>query len=110
MKDVKNLDLDIEDLPIERVLGMQWCVKEDVFTFQVTIKERPVSRCGILSMVSCMDPLGILAPITFLAKCILQELCKQNFGWDEELQEVHAQAWKVWWQCLPRVREVKVSL
>lgn len=89
---------------------MQWCVKEDTFTFQVTIKERPCTRRGILSMVSSIyDPLGFLAPLTFPAKHILQELCKQNIGWDEELPEVHAQAWKQWWQDLPRVREFKVN-
>ncbi|GAA6085465.1 uncharacterized protein LOC121911178 [Tachysurus ichikawai] len=51
-KDVQNLNLDIEDLPIERALGMQWCIKEDAFTFQVIIKECPTSRRGILSVVS----------------------------------------------------------
>ena len=108
-KDVKNLDLDIEDLPLERALGVQWCVKEDAFTFQVTIKECPCSRCGILSMVSSIyDPLGLLAPLTFKAKCILQELCKLNIGWDEDLPETHAQAWKQWWQELPKVREFQV--
>ncbi|GAA6102810.1 uncharacterized protein LOC121911178 [Tachysurus ichikawai] len=70
-KDVQNLNLD---LPIEKALGVQWCIKEDAFTFQVIIKKCPTSRCGILSVVSSMyDPLGFLAPITFPAKCILQE-------------------------------------
>ena len=109
-KDVRNLDLDIEDLPIERALGVQWCVQQDDFTFQVSIRERPTSRRGILSMVSSIyDPLGFLAPITFPAKCILQELCKQNIGWDEELPEMHVRSWKQWWQDLPKVREFKVS-
>ena len=109
-KDVRNLDLDIEDLPIERALGVQWCVQQDTFTFHVSIKERPTSRRGILSMVcSIYDPLGFLAPITFPAKCILQELCKQNIGWDEELPEMHVRSWNQWWQDLPKVREFKVS-
>ncbi|KAL2086450.1 hypothetical protein ACEWY4_017509 [Coilia grayii] len=109
-KDVRNLDLDIEDLTIERALGVQWCVQQDTFTFHVSIKERPTSRRGILSMVcSIYDPLGFLAPITFPAKCILQELCKQNIGWDEELPEMHVRSWNQWWQDLPKVREFKVS-
>jgi len=89
---------------------VQWDVKEDTFTFQVTIKECPCTRRGILSMVSSIyDPLGFLAPLIFPAKHILQELCEQNIGWDEELPEVHAQAWMQWWQDIPRVREFKVN-
>ncbi len=57
---------------------------------------------------SIYDPLGFLAPLTFPAKRILQELCRQNIRWDDELPEVYAQTWKQWWQDLPKVREFKV--
>ncbi len=70
---IKNPDLETDNLPLERVLGVQWSVEEDAFMFKVTTKERPCSRRGILSMVcSIYDPLGFLAPLTFPAKRILQ--------------------------------------
>lgn len=28
-KDIKDLDLEIEELPTERVLGIEWCVEND---------------------------------------------------------------------------------
>ncbi len=97
-KVIKNLDLETENLPLERALGVQWCAEEEAFMFQVTTKEHPCSRRGILSMVSSIyDPLGCLAPLTFPAKRILQELCRQNIRWDDELPEVYAQTWKQWW-------------
>ena len=48
-KDVKTLDLSYDDLPIERALGVQQCVESDTFKFRITIKDKPVTRRGILS-------------------------------------------------------------
>lgn len=90
-------DLDLEDLPLERALGVHWCAEDDVFTFQVTLKEQPCPRQGILSIVSSMyDPLGFLAPVTFPAKHLLQELCRLNLSWDEDIRNTHTQSWKRW--------------
>lgn len=101
---IKSHDFDIKNLPNERALCIQWCVEEDVFQFQVSIKEHPCSRHRILSMISSMyDPVSFLAPLTFSAKHILQELCKHSVGWGEDLPEVHAQVWKQCWQDLTRV-------
>jgi len=30
---VKSIDLDLESLPVERALGIQWCVESDSFEF-----------------------------------------------------------------------------
>ena len=56
-KDVKTLDLNYDDLPIERALGVQWCVESDTFKFRITVKDKPVTRRGILPIVSSIyDP------------------------------------------------------
>ena len=61
--DVKDMDLDHDTLPVERVLGVQWCVQSDAFKFKISIQERPLTRRGILSVVSSInDPLGVLVP------------------------------------------------
>lgn len=67
-KDVKALDLDYDTLPVERALGVQWCVESDAFRFKVAIQDRPVTHRGILSMVSSIDdPLGVLVPVVLKA-------------------------------------------
>ena len=74
-KDVKTLDLNYDELPIERALGVQWCVESDIFRFRITIKDKPLTRRGILSIVSSIyDPLGFAAPFTLKAKKLLQDL------------------------------------
>lgn len=59
-KDVKTLDCDREQLPMERALGSQWNVQQDVFTFSMEVRPHVVARHGILSVVSSMyDPLRV---------------------------------------------------
>lgn len=83
-KEMKDLDLDHDKLPVERMLGVQWCVQSDVFKFKIILKNRPLTRRGILSIVSSVyDPLGMLAPVVLTAKRILQELCREKTGWDD---------------------------
>ena len=88
-KDVKTLDLNYDELPIERALGVQWCVESDTFRFRITNKDKPLTRIGILSIVSSIyDPLGFAAPFTLRAKKLLHDLCKdEKLGWDDELTE-----------------------
>ncbi|KAK0132610.1 Zinc finger MYM-type protein 1 [Merluccius polli] len=61
-KGIKNLDLDHNLLPVERVLGVQWCIQSDDFKFKIVVQDRPLTRRGILSVISSIyDPLGILS-------------------------------------------------
>lgn len=47
-KILHELDLDRDQLPVERALGLPWCVETDVFKFKMALKERPHTRRGIL--------------------------------------------------------------
>ena len=61
-KDVKTLDLNYDDLPIERALGVHWYVESDTFGFYILVKDKPLTRRGILSIVSSIcEPLGFAA-------------------------------------------------
>ncbi|GAA6088258.1 uncharacterized protein LOC110440108 [Tachysurus ichikawai] len=98
-KTAKDLNIDRESPLVERVLGMQWCIQSDTFKFKIVIKDRPMTRRGILSMISSVyDPLGIVSPVLLSAKKILQDLCKGNLGWDDVLPELVVQKWKSWLQ------------
>jgi len=109
-KEVKELNLDRDRLPTERALGVQWCVEDDNFTFNVVIKPQPHTRRGILSMVSSIyDPIGFLAPFTLPAKLLLQELCRINYGWDEEIPKMYSEQWIKWKLNLQKITEFKVK-
>lgn len=46
-KEMKDLSMDRDNLPVERVLGVQWCVQSDVFKFKIILKDRPLIKRGI---------------------------------------------------------------
>lgn len=70
--ETKEMDLDWDPLPIERALGMQWCVEGDTFSFRTAVQERPYTRRGILSVVSSLyDPLGFLSPFCYPCQAIV---------------------------------------
>ena len=105
---VKNLDFG--NLHIERALGVRWEVISDRFCYLLTIKDRPATRRGILSIVSSIyDPLGFVSPFILLVKILLQDLCRRNLGWDEQIPEDALQRWKNWLSTLPRLEETVID-
>ncbi|KAK3726167.1 hypothetical protein QZH41_019199, partial [Actinostola sp. cb2023] len=103
-------DLDLDHLPIERALGLQWDVERDVFKFKTTITSKPATRRGILSMTSSnYDPLGFISPYVIPAKFILQDLCRQGFGWDDPVPEREQERWNQWLEELPKLKELEVN-
>ena len=106
-KSVVNLDLD--KMPTEHALGVQWNIETDEFIFKVIAKEKPPTRRGILSVASSVyDPLGFLAPFTLSAKLFLQELCRKKIGWDEEVEGQDLSDWRDWLTALPKLSDVTV--
>ncbi|VDI00951.1 Hypothetical predicted protein [Mytilus galloprovincialis] len=109
-KEIKDLDLDQDSVPIDRALGIQWCVDSDKFHFNIDVKDKPATRRGILSMTSSVfDPLEFLAPFCLVGKSILQELCRLGIGWDDAIPQVLSEKWTQWLCDLEKLSEFKVN-
>lgn len=105
---VKGLDFD--KLPVERALGVQWNVSSDTFGFSIVVKDRPATRRGILSIVSSVyDPLGFVAPFILKAKLILQDLCRNQYGWDDKIPDEFIHRWEAWLRELPKLEQLTVD-
>ena len=108
--EVKDLDLDQDSLAIERALGVQWCIRSDQFKFHVNIQQKPLTRRGILSMMSSVyDPLGMLSPVILPARNVLQELCRLRTGWDDAVPNHLAQQWSTWMEELHQLSDFGVD-
>lgn len=108
--EVKDLDLDQDVLPMERALGVHWCIQSDSFKFKITMSDKAPTRRNLLSIVSSVyDPLGILSPVTLQAKKILQELCRRKIGWDVVIPGDLAHKWLVWKTQLQHLESVSVQ-
>ena len=106
---IKELYLSRNVLPIERALGVQWCVQSDALQFRVVLKDKPLTRRGILSSISSIyDPLGPAAPFLLKGKQILQDLCKTQAAWDETVPDSVRVRWEKWRGELHELAELKI--
>jgi hypothetical protein len=106
---IKDLNLDHEKLPVERALGVQWCVESDTLQFKNEMSERPATRRGVLSAVSSIfDPLGLLSPFVVEGKRILQKLCKQGTSCDEKIPDNLLPRWEKWQRNLPLLNALQL--
>ena len=109
-KNVKEVDLDHEELPSEKALGVSWRVETDTLGFQVTCLEKAASRRGVLSVVSSVyDPLGMVAPFILSGKIIVQELCRLRLGWDDQIPDEILRRWQRWLSSLLHLDSFSIS-
>ena len=108
-KELRCLDLDMEDLPVQRALGVLWDVEMDVFKFQVIVPERPNTRRGLLGTVSSVyDPHGFVSPFVVRAKMMLQDLCRAKLDWDDKIPEDVIEQWGRWLQDLEVLTQLRI--
>ena len=56
-KEIKELNLAVYPLPVERTLGAMWCAESDSSRFRIEFHDRPLTRRGVLSTIgSIYDP------------------------------------------------------
>lgn len=94
---VKNLDLKLDSLPMDRALGIHWDVEADTFNLVVSNKLQPETRKGILSSIATVyDPLGLAGPLLLPGREINQELCRMKYDWNDKLPDELAVKWRDW--------------
>ncbi|XP_036003031.1 uncharacterized protein LOC118566091 isoform X1 [Fundulus heteroclitus] len=107
--DLKDLDLDADELPLQRSLGLDWNLKTDCFLFNVSSAAKPYTRRGVLSTINSLyDPLGFVAPVTVQGKAILRELTAENGDWDAPLPSAMEDAWTSWRASLSELAELPI--
>ena len=77
--------------------------------FRIMLKDKPCTKRGILSTVSSIfDPLGFVAPVLLEGKKILQEMCKENTGWDDPVPDAVKAGWEKWRTDLQHIQDLSV--
>lgn len=66
-----------------KVLGLEWNASTDSFRFCVKFPNKPCTKRTMLSTLArIFDPLGMLSPVTFLIKHLIQQVWKLKLTWD----------------------------
>ena len=96
--------------PIERALGVQWCLEADSLSFRISLDDKPLTRRGILSTISSVyDPLGLASPFLLRGRKILQQITALRDGWDKPVPSELANQWSLWRAELPKLAKLSVS-
>ncbi|XP_015751232.1 PREDICTED: uncharacterized protein LOC107331194 [Acropora digitifera] len=108
-KSQSTLNLELDQLPINRTLGLHWDAERDVFCLKAVSTKKPATKRGILCTISSLfDPLGFLSPFILPIKVLIQDLWKGRVEWDDEIQGHHLKVWRQWTGSLPRLEDIKI--
>jgi len=93
----KFVNLDFEEFPTERALGVKWNIESDAFGFSLADINKPNTMRGVLSTISAVfDPLNFVCPVILTGKQIMQELWRRKLAWDQPLEGEILQKWLKW--------------
>ena len=85
----------------EKVLGLIWNTSTDSFVFRLdrlmvlARSLKPTKRNLLKIVAKLFDPMGLLSPNHHTMKCLFQELCISELGWDEPLSELFQRRWGI---------------
>ena len=107
--DLKDLEIGVDPLPIQRSLGLCWDLKTDTFLFQVAEEKKPFTRRGVLATVNSLyDPLGFVAPVTIQGKALLRDLSSETSDWDAPLSPDGQESWEKWRESLKELQLLNI--
>ncbi|VDI24027.1 Hypothetical predicted protein [Mytilus galloprovincialis] len=105
----ESVEVDLDEFAHEKILGMRWDPKQDLFDFKVKINFSPkyknvrkgenitksqiessvptslTPRMVLSQVASVYDPLGLATPYTLAAKVLMRKLCIENNTNDKTL-------------------------
>ncbi|KAL0871958.1 hypothetical protein ABMA27_004401 [Loxostege sticticalis] len=107
-KAVPDVTFD-SDSNFVKVLGLAWNSQEDIFNYQVNQTSRDCTKRSMLSeLARIYDPIGLLTPLTFLAKHLIQRLWLLGTSWDEPVPDDINHIWTKYTQQLAHLSQLQI--
>lgn len=114
----KVFNTEPDAVEIERVLGLWWDTKNDLFRFKLKFhrapqkilddSSRPTKRQYLKLLMSLYDPLGFLMPFIIKGRIINQGIWRANIGWDDPLPDEIYNQYLHWLQQMEDIRQVEI--
>lgn len=82
--------LKISEGEANKTLGIYWNSNSDLIQYSISnfSTHKPITKRLVLSKIcQIYDPLGLLQPVIIVAKLFMQELCKLQISWDDDLPQ-----------------------
>lgn len=98
-----------DELSHLKVLGLKWDPSTDTLSFKAqSSTPHPTKRSILSDIARVFDPLGLLAPMTFFTKHIMQQLWTCGVKWDDPVPPVIAALWARYQSELPLVETILI--
>lgn len=99
-----------EGEPAAKILGLIWNPVVDVLSFKVQLETRVITKRSILSEIARLfDPLGLICPVIFMGKWLIQHLWQLGLGWDDRPPDDVCQKWEQFRQELPLLSKLSFT-
>ncbi|XP_074037923.1 uncharacterized protein [Leptinotarsa decemlineata] len=93
-----------------KILGLKWNPGCDSFSYTVESLDHPCTKRTILSSVArVFDSLGILAPLTFFTKHLIQHLWSMGLDWDQVPPIDVLEKWEKYRAELPLISNLSIT-
>ena len=95
--------------PLERALGVFWCIEDDTLQFRIILQDKPLTRSGVLATIgSVHDPTGVAGPFILPGRSVLQKSTKEKAGWGDLISPELRAIWEKWRAELPQLEKIKM--
>ena len=97
-----------------KVLGLNWNTKEDVLSLKsilqpsVEILEAPTKRFVLHFISLVYDPLGLVTPIMYFAKILMQDIWKSKIAWNDKIPENTMITWKKLFTEILKISDLRI--
>jgi hypothetical protein len=104
-----SLNLDLDELPTERTLGLKWNCQRDAFEMTTQVDPKSSTKRSLLRAVSSIfHPLGFLTPVVLTARVILQDLWRGKIDWDDAIPTQLRERWLKWADTLRNLESISI--
>ena len=107
---IRRFDLpgcyDLDNLRIERTLGIRWSTETDAFSFKVKFKESATPKLKFLSQAASVY--GILAKVIFSVKWTLQDIWRSGSDWYSRVDPDMLKNWQEWTTKIPIIEILSI--
>ncbi|XP_058448642.1 uncharacterized protein LOC131428613 [Malaya genurostris] len=115
----QQVSMNLDKLYTERVLGLIWIPKEDVFTFDLSnMKEEikalvesesiPTKRQVLRTVMPLFDPMGLIAHFVVHGKVLMQQIWRSGTDWDDLISVDLRDGWRTWCRQMQKLNAVSV--
>ncbi|XP_072159645.1 uncharacterized protein [Bemisia tabaci] len=105
-----SLDLTDECAANSKILGIHWNAQSDYFYYVAKTGPHEMTKRNILSQVArIFDSNGLISPIVFKAKTIIQKLWIEGLDWDDQLPDELELEWTKFYEKLPSISLLKID-